>query len=134
MSTLLMKSGSLFGKQFVNLRGTGWQANIRSYAWSPPTDVYETETNLIVRVEVAGMRQSDFSVSLNQEYLSISGARSELPDRRAYRQMEIRFGEFSTAVELPPGLDIENTEADYEDGFLMIILPKKNPTAVSIKS
>ncbi len=40
----------------------GWQVGVHSYAWSPPTDVYETDASFIVRVEVAGMRQSDFSI------------------------------------------------------------------------
>ena len=47
--------------------------------------------------------------------------------------MEIRFGEFSTAVELPPGVDVSKAEADYEDGFLNVILPKVKPTNINIK-
>jgi HSP20 family protein len=84
-------------------------------------------------VEVAGMRQSDFTINAEDNFLVISGIRSESPDRRVYRQMEIRFGEFSTAVELPMGVDVNKAEADYEDGFLNIILPKLKPTNINIK-
>ena len=38
--------------------------------------------------------------------------------------MEIRFGKFETAVQLPGPVVIEQTRAEYQDGFLTIILPK----------
>jgi HSP20 family protein len=47
--------------------------------------------------------------------------------------MEIRFGEFSTAIELPLGVDVSKADADYKDGFLNVILPKLKPTSINIK-
>ena len=114
-------------------RAIGWQVSIHSYAWTPPTDVYETETSFVVRLEVAGMRESDFTINVEDNFLVISGVRSELPEWRAYRQMEIRFGEFSTAVEIPLGVDVSKADADYLDGFLSVILPKLKPTNIIIK-
>ena len=118
---------------FSGLHAIGWQVGIHSYAWSPPTDVYETDASFVVRLEVAGMRQSDFSIDVENNFLVISGARSESPERRTYRQMEIRFGEFSTAMEIPAGADVSKTQADYEDGFLNIVMPKIKPTTINIK-
>ena len=118
---------------FSGLHAIGWQVGIHSYAWSPPTDVYETDASFVVRLEVAGMRQSDFSIDVENNFLVISGARSESPERRTYRQMEIRFGEFSTAIEIPAGADVSKAQADYEDGFLNIVMPKIIPTTINIK-
>jgi HSP20 family protein len=118
---------------FSGARAVGWQVNLHSYAWSPPTDVYETEASYVVRVEVAGMRESDFSINAEDNFLVISGVRAETPEWRAYRQMEIRFGEFSTAIELPVGVDVNKADADYKDGFLRVVLPKLKPTNVTIK-
>jgi HSP20 family protein len=133
MTSLPWKSDSKTERSFSGLRAIGWQVNIHSYAWSPPTDVYETETSFVVRVEVAGMRESDFTINAEDNFLVISGVRSESPEWRAYRQMEIRFGEFSTAVELPLGVDVSKADADYKDGFLNVILPKLKPTNIAIK-
>jgi HSP20 family protein len=118
---------------FSGMHAIGWQVGIHSYAWSPPTDVFETEASFVIRLEVAGMRQSDFSIDVEDNFLIISGMRSETPERRTYHQMEIRFGEFSTAIEIPAGADVSKAEADYEDGFLNIIIPKVTPTTVNIK-
>lgn len=118
---------------FSGRHAIGWQVSIHSYAWNPPTDVYETEASFVVRLEVAGMRQSDFSIDVEDNFLIISGARSELSEHRTYHQMEIRFGEFSTAIEIPAGADVTKAEADYEDGFLNIVMPKIKPTPITIK-
>ncbi len=118
---------------FSGMRAIGWQVSVHSYAWSPPTDVYETDASFIVRLEVAGMRQSDFSIDVEDNFLVISGVRNEPPERRTYHQMEIRFGEFSTAIEIPAGADVSKAQADYEDGFLNVVMPKIKPTTLNIK-
>jgi HSP20 family protein len=102
-----------------------WQVQLRSTVWSPPTDFYETDDAYVVRVEVAGMREQDFEVSLENNFLVISGVRPDLPERRAYHQMEIRFGRFSTVVGMPGPVNVEEARAVYEDGFLVVTLPKQ---------
>ena len=87
----------------------------------------------MVRVEAAGMRESDFTINVEDNFLVISGIRSESPEWRAYRQMEIRFGEFSTTIEIPLGVDVSKADADYKDGFLNVLLPKLKPTNIIIK-
>jgi len=108
-----------------------WQ--VRSSGWSPPTDVYETEVNFIVRVEVAGMKDTDFEVAIENNVLMISGNRSDLNERRAYHQMEIRFGKFEIAVEIPIPIEVERSTAEYKDGFVMVQLPKASPKHVEVK-
>lgn len=101
---------------------TGWQ--VRSSVWNPPTDVYETEANLTIKVEVAGMRDEDFEVAIEKNILMIGGTRPDQNERRAYHQMEIMYGKFEIAIQLPVELDIDNALAEYKDGFLTIIFPK----------
>jgi HSP20 family protein len=105
---------------------------LRPHAWRPPTDVYETDDLLVVRVEIAGMREEDFIISLTDRLLSIRGMRQEAPERRAYYQMEIYFGEFHSEVELPCAVVPEKVKAEYEDGFLRLELPKELPLRIRI--
>lgn len=76
---------------------------------------------------------TEFNINVENNFLVISGVRSEFPERRLYHQMEIRFGEFSTSIELPTGVDVAKAQAEYEDGFLSVVLPKITPTNVQIK-
>jgi HSP20 family protein len=115
------------------MQAIGWQVNLHSYAWSPPTDVYETDASFVVRVEVAGMRESDFTIDVDNNYLVISGTRVDAQEHRSYHQMEIRFGEFSTGIELPAGVNVEKADAEYEDGFLTVVLPKIVPAGIKIQ-
>lgn len=104
------------------LQTVSW--HVRSSIWSPPTDIYETEENYVIKVEIAGMRDEDFDIAFENNILMISGYRPDLSERRAYHQMEIRFGRFELALEVRVTVDMEQATAEYKDGFLMIVLPK----------
>jgi HSP20 family protein len=132
MPTIVRKSSStLFETRRKILHAVSWQ--VRSHVWSPPTDQYETEQAYVVRVEIAGMREDDFEVSLENNTLFISGSRPDFPERRAYQQMEIRFGEFATALGLPGPVNIEQARAEYKDGFLTVILPKATSDQIEVE-
>ncbi len=133
MTAVLLKSSDAAGRTLRGLQAIGWQVSVRSYAWSPPTDIYETEVSFVVRIEIAGMSDDDFNIQVQENLLVVSGTRSDSQERRAYRQMEIRYGEFSAGVELPPGLDLQHAQAEYENGFLTIIFPKLKPTGIPIQ-
>jgi len=106
---------------------------VRTHIWRPPTDVYEVDDSLVVRMEVAGMLDVDFSIVLDGRLLSIRGARPDSPEKRAYYQMEIPFGEFGIDIDLPYAVDSSQIEAVYANGFLRILLPKMRPHKVSIE-
>ena len=132
MPTIVRKSGpALVDVRREFLHAVSWQ--VHSGVWSPPTDFYETEEAFVVRVEIAGMREEDFEVILEENILFISGSRPDLPERRAYHQMEIRFGKFTTAVGLPAPVDVDAARAEYKDGFLTISLPKAKPNQVKVE-
>lgn len=138
MATVILKShatpgGSPRDKRRGVVASMGWQVRIQSHIWSPPTDLYETKKDYVVRVEIAGMRQQDFSVLLENDQLVISAVRPDTHERRAYHQMEVRFGEFSSVVALPGPVDAEASQAEYIDGFLVVTLPKVRPTPIDVE-
>lgn len=101
--------------------------------WHPPTDVYEQDGRLIVIVEVAGMRDSDFNVTLQGQQLTISGIRQRVTATDcAYHQLEIRFGEFRAEVSLPWPVAREGVVATYQDGFLRVEMPRAPKQNVQI--
>lgn len=111
---------------------THFRVSSSSQHWCPPTDVYETEDAIIIRVEVAGMKEAEFTVSLDGDTLTIQGVRPDQPEQRAYHQMEIRFGEFKTLVALHWVIDATGLDAEYQDGFLRLVLPKAKPHRIEI--
>jgi HSP20 family protein len=102
----------------------GWVAVRQQRKWRPLTDVYETEDSVIVKVEVAGMSEQDFCVSLSNRNLTISGVRRDPDCKLSYQQLEIPYGQFHTEVFLPYAVEREEIRATYENGFLTVVLPK----------
>ena len=132
MPTVVRRASvNLFEARREILHAVSWQ--VQSSIWSPPTDVYETDDAYAVRVEIAGMREDDFEVVVENNTLLISGNRPDIPERRAYHQMEIRFGKFATAIGLPGPVDIDHAVAQYADGFLTISLPKSKPNQIKVE-
>jgi len=112
-------------------KATPSSASIRSWyvvsqrrAWRPPTDVYETDRTIVVKVEVAGMREDDFDISFRDRRLVIAGHRRDTGGKLGYHNMEIRYGEFRTEVRVGWAVDESSITASYEDGFLYISLSK----------
>jgi HSP20 family molecular chaperone IbpA len=104
-----------------------WSIVRQAQVWQPPTDVFEFPDRLIVRVEVAGMRDGLFHVSLHDRKLSISGTRARVTQERSalqYHRMEIGYGEFRVEVSLPWPVGRSQATAVYRDGFLLVELPQ----------
>jgi HSP20 family protein len=94
--------------------------------------VYETEDKFVVIVEIAGMDEENFSVTLDQNILTISGERPDTLERKSFQQMEIYFGEFVTEVKFPSPVDVNRCVAEYVQGFLWVSLLKLTPKNIII--
>src|SRR6266705_3450500 len=73
---------------------------VASPKWKPRTDVYETDDELIVHMDIAGMQADDFSVELDEGILRISGERTTRQPaggKRHYHSMEVQIGPFERA-------------------------------------
>ena len=116
--------------------GRRWSGMTNYKVWRPPTDVYETDDSIVVQVEIAGLKEGDFEIFLGKRLLTIRGTRHESGGRLSYQQMEIRYGEFLTEAHLPLAVESNRTEASYENGFLLVRLPKtakRRVTVVEVK-
>ena len=109
-----------------------WLTMRQQKMWRPATDVYETDDTVIVKVEIAGMDEQDFTISLSNRTLVITGARRDPEPKLAYQQLEIPYGEFRTEVFLPYAVDHEKITASYKDGFLMVLLPKTQSYRIAV--
>jgi len=96
----------------------------RPRVWHPPTDVYETDSHVMVKLELAGVSEDNIVVRLHGRQLTIDGQRDDPAGKLAYHQMEISYGEFHGEVNLPCEVDQQEVRAEYEQGFLYILLPK----------
>jgi HSP20 family protein len=94
--------------------------------WTPDLDVFEDEDNVIVKVELPGMKKDEIEVSFHDGTLSISGERksdSKFENGEVYRA-ERFVGRFQRSISLPTPIAADKVSAQYKDGILTINLPK----------
>jgi HSP20 family protein len=116
----------------ASMPNSQWILIRHGQVWRPPTDVYETEDSVVVKVEVAGMAEEDFSIVFSEQTLVIAGTRRDYATKRGYHQMEIPYGEFRTEVYISETVDTDNVEALYKDGFLTVTVPMRKARRVTI--
>lgn len=94
--------------------------------WAPNTDVYATDEGIVVKVELSGIQREDLQLTAEGNRLKISGNRTDgcRAAKCTFLVMEINYGAFETVIELPPGYDIEDSKASYNNGFLRIDVPR----------
>ncbi|TBV83309.1 MAG: Hsp20/alpha crystallin family protein [Desulfobulbaceae bacterium] len=100
-------------------------------SWSVPTDIYETDQNFVVHMELAGINPDSIRVVAEESRLTVSGERSyRLPHQvRRVHQLEIERGYFEKQISLPWPIDVAAAETEHHHGFLVIILPKRRRLA-----
>ena len=116
----------------TSMANSQWILPRQGQAWRPQTDVYETDDSIVVKVEVAGMAEDDFAITFSDRALIITGMRRDPAAKLGYHQMEIPYGEFRTDVYVSKAIDIDGIEASYENGFLLVTLPKESTRRVII--
>ena len=112
--------------------GQRWVHSGQQGTWCPPTDVYETDDCVVVKVEIAGMDRDAFVISLDGRRLTIAGVRRDPAEKLAYQRMEVLYGQFETQVHLTRPVDEGHVEAVYENGFLIVRLPTVKPRQVPV--
>lgn len=94
--------------------------------WHPKCDVFETDSEWVIVVELAGVNKEEVSISLSDEYLRISGMRnfSNPPNTTSFYSMEIETGKFERRIFFPDTpIDKDKPKVQYIDGILRIAFP-----------
>ncbi|MGN6796575.1 MAG: Hsp20/alpha crystallin family protein [Gaiellaceae bacterium] len=108
----------------------------RVTGFTPPADVYETDAEYLVKIDLPGVKAEDVNVEINDGVLSISGARAA-DDNAQAQILERPYGSFVRTLTLPKGVDSDSIAADYHDGVLDLRIPKpaeQKPKKIAIGS
>ncbi len=95
--------------------------------WVPAIDIYEAPDAVYVVIEAAGLDTESLHLTFEGQFLHLIGQRHSpvsLGERRFY-QMEIEYGPFERIVRIPVAIDMEQIEAYYENGLLIVEMPRK---------
>ena len=117
------------------LQGKGYYSFFSSENWTPNVNLYETDLEYLVCVDLAGVDKEKIEIEVVDGRLRLRGNRNvpmwtdgpETPNVRVRMHlMEIDHGSFARDVELPQNVHHEQINARYRDGMLWVVLPKKH--------
>ena len=103
------------------------EEGLRTTAWVPPVDIFESPEAIELTLELPGVNKDDVRVSTENNQLTITGER-RLPheDRREnYHRVERSYGTFTRSFTVPSNIDTTNINAQFRDGLLYLTLPKR---------
>jgi len=111
-------------------------ASLKSGTWMPAIDMYETDAEILIYVDVAGVDMENMEVTVDNNNVIIAGRR-QLPARdeiRTIHQMEIDYGFFERTVHSPVPVKVSGVSSSCRKGILEIRLPiEKSKDTIRIK-
>ena len=112
---------NFFNRNLTDVVGTDF-----SYTQAA-TNVVETDEAYRLEVVAPGLECENFNIQLEENQLSISAKRKaqKMEEGTTYKRREFNFTSFKRSFELPETVDVTAITANYEDGILMVQLPKK---------
>jgi HSP20 family protein len=93
---------------------------------APGMDLYQTEDTVVVKMGLPGVKPEDIQISVSNGVLNIHGEVKEEKEEKekTYHLRERRYGSFSRSVTLPSNVNVEKSDAQFENGVLTLTLPK----------
>jgi len=110
--------------EMFHMINSGYSVSQRT--WRPQMDVYESPDQLIIFVEMAGVKRDHINLEISSRTVKIYGRRTTTTgiENARYHIAEIPFGYFERSLILPSPIDIDTAEAVYADGLLKIRMTK----------
>ena len=101
------------------------QSSMRQ-SFVPLAEMEQTEDAIHLKVEIPGMKADEIDVQVTREAVMISGDRkSQFKSKKnGMARTEFRYGKFSRTIPLPIPIDNDKATGDYQDGILVLELPK----------
>ena len=105
---------------------TGYENEQRTFAtaWAPTADIFAKGEDLVIRIELPGVRREDIDIALSGGVLTVSGERrSDIDEEEVSFYTRERFhGAFSRSMNLPEGVDEGRISATFEECVLELIV------------
>ena len=113
------------------LARTNFDADGEVGAWTPIADVYETDADLVLFLELPGLGADEIDLRIEGDELLVQGERRTEPGAAGeqFHRVERSHGKFARRFPLPASVDRGSVRAVCRDGVLEITLSKLDARA-----
>ena len=127
LASLQERMNRLFDESFKGINRTTADDWLLGGTWAPAVDIFEQEGNIVLKAELPGIDLKDVDIRLENNVLTLRGERKVDNEvkRESFHRIERAYGTFARSFTLPSTVDQQNIKADYKDGVLKVVLPKR---------
>ena len=96
--------------------------------YRPPVDIHETSSDILVKIELAGVQEDQLDITLYENALVVMGRREDDFDHDSalcFHEAQVHYGPFRAEIRLPAPVRPEHVHASYVNGFLRFQMPKR---------
>ncbi len=92
----------------------------------PPVEVYETDREVVVKVDLPGVKKEDVEITVKENAVVIKAERKEEREEKTENviRAERFYGVVERVIPLPVEVNPDEAKAEYKDGVLEIRIPK----------
>jgi HSP20 family protein len=96
-------------------------------AWSPEVDIFETDKEIVLNVDLPGVTRDQVRVEVDNGILHLRGERKFEKEvkEESYHRVERSYGTFHRSFSLPDTVDPDKVAAELKDGVLSMRLGKR---------
>ena len=104
-----------------------WKEDVARGVWSPPVDILERGNEIVLKIDLPEVNQTDIDLKVEENTLIVQGERKfrKETSEEKYIQIERPYGTFRRAFTIPRAIDPEGIRASCKDGVLRVILPRR---------
>ncbi len=94
--------------------------------WYPVVDIFNEKDNVVLNVELPGVKKEDISINIEDRVLTIKGERKFENEEKKnhYFRKERSYGSFQRSFSLSDDVLTDDVTADFEEGVLKLTLKK----------
>lgn len=113
-------------RQFEKLRAENAFPELGVFRRSADTDVSSEGKNILVKIDLPGVRKEDIEIILEGRTLVVNAEKEEISEEkeRTYHRKERSYAGYHTEVVLPEEVDTEKVGAEFRNGVLKLTFHK----------
>jgi HSP20 family protein len=102
--------------------------------WSPAIELQETETELLLKAQLPGIKPENLDIQVSENAVFLSGEHQEetKTNEKGVFRSEFHYGQFKRVIPLPAAIKREQVKAEMGSGLLTLTMLKTTPAVPNL--
>ncbi len=131
MTILKNHNANLINEIFNNFPGT-WGRDVQTNYYAPAVNIHQTDDAYHIELMAPGREKSEFKIKIDKGFLTVSYETNEATEQKNLQPIlrEFSLKNFKRSFSIDDAIHTEGILANYENGILKLLLPKKEEVKI----